>query len=644
MGLVIVSLGCGNDNGDCSSGQVCWKDGSIGAAGGRDGVSDIRGPVEDAAPDAQVETDIGAEVAVVDLGVETGRDVSSPDVAGPDASAADAPSADAPAADALSVDAPAADAFSVDAPAADALSVDAPVADALSADAPAADALSGKAPAADALFGDTPPDDSLVGDLRTADATTPKEVADLRANADSSGNANLRGLAVSAGQLYPRFDASTTSYSIYVSSDLFQVTITPTADESGSIVVVNGQAVASGQASSDILLFFGSNTITIMVTAPDLATTKTYTITITRAVPLSSNANLHGLTLSAGTLSPAFDASTRLYSASTNNAVTSVAITPTAEEADATITVNGQRTLSGHATSDIPLNIGSNTITAIVTAPDLITTKTYKVTIVRADPLSSNADLHGLAISAGTLSPSFDAATTSYSSSVANTVSSVAITPTAEESDSVIAVNGQAVTSGQPSSGISLSVGDNAITIVVTAPDSTTTKTYTVTVTRAEPLSNNADLGSLAISSGSLSPTFDSSVTSYTASVVSSCSSVTVTPTRSGSGATIAVNGTSVASGTGMSVNLNSGANTITIVVTAEDTSAAKTTTITVNREISCEQRLTVVDCMSASCLWLDGTCITPGTGPSPCESMDEDACNAAPDCLWIGICIGNEP
>ena len=57
------------------------------------------------------------------------------------------------------------------------------------------------------------------------------------------------------------------------------------------------------------------------------------------------------------------------------------------------------------------------------------------------------------------------------------------------------------------------------------------------------PGDNNADLGSLTISSGTLSPQFSSSDTAYTASVDNSVTQVTVTPTASDSSATITVNG-----------------------------------------------------------------------------------------------------
>jgi len=99
--------------------------------------------------------------------------------------------------------------------------------------------------------------------------------------------------------------------------------------------------------------------------------------------------------------------------------------------------------------------------------------------------MSSDATLSNLTISAGNLTPPFTSNTTNCTDSVANNVSSVTVTPTANESHATIKVNDITVTSGQASGNISLSLGDNTITIVVTAQDSTTTKTYTITVTRA---------------------------------------------------------------------------------------------------------------------------------------------------------------
>ncbi len=96
---------------------------------------------------------------------------------------------------------------------------------------------------------------------------------------------------------------------------------------------------------------------------------------------------------------------------------------------------------------------------------------------------SSDATLSALALDNGSLDPGFSSATTSYMVSVANSVSSIAVTPTANDGNSTITVKGVAVTSGAASSSIPLNVGTNAIPVVVT-PEYGSSKNYTVTVTR----------------------------------------------------------------------------------------------------------------------------------------------------------------
>ena len=128
--------------------------------------------------------------------------------------------------------------------------------------------------------------------------------------------------------------------------------------------------------------------------------------------------------------------------------------------------------------------------------------------------LSDDATLSALGLSAGTLSPTFDAATTSYTASVGNAVSSVTVTKTANDANASV--------SQSPTNPVALAVGDqNVITVTVTAEDGTTTKEYTVRVTRDAPgVSSDATLSALSLSEGALSPAFDpNATTSYTASV-----------------------------------------------------------------------------------------------------------------------------
>ena len=202
------------------------------------------------------------------------------------------------------------------------------------------------------------------------------------------------------------------------------------------------------------------------------------------------NADLTGLVLGAGALSPAFAKTTTSYTSGVPFETSSTNVTPTAADAGSTITVNGTPVASGSASGSIALGVGANVITTVVTAPDG-RTKTYTVTVTRAD----NPNLSNLVLSAGTLSPAFASTTTGYSALVSAATNSTTVTPTAALGGSMITVNGTPVASGAASGGIALNFGANTITIFVTAPNGITTKTYTVTVFRPRLVSNNADSG-----------------------------------------------------------------------------------------------------------------------------------------------------
>ena len=99
---------------------------------------------------------------------------------------------------------------------------------------------------------------------------------------------------------------------------------------------------------------------------------------------------------------------------------------------------------------------------------------------------SSDATLSALALSSGSLSPAFAAATTSYTATVSNSVASVTVTPTASDGGATVTVNGSTVASGSASAAVSLTAGSTAtLSIVVTAADGSTTRTYSVAVTRS---------------------------------------------------------------------------------------------------------------------------------------------------------------
>ena len=188
--------------------------------------------------------------------------------------------------------------------------------------------------------------------------------------------------------------------------------------------------------------------------------------------------------------------------------------------------------------------------------------------------LSSDNRLRALSVSEGALSPGFSSSVQVYSATVGSNVASVTVTPTANHSRANISVNNAPVRSGSASRSISLSEGQNTISIVVTA-ENDAERTYRVVVTR-QPRevvkSSDNRLSALSISEGTLTPDFAGSVQSYSATVGSSIASVTVTPTANHSRANISVNGSSVRSGSASEpIRLSDGENTITVTVTAEN-------------------------------------------------------------------------
>jgi gliding motility-associated-like protein len=323
----------------------------------------------------------------------------------------------------------------------------------------------------------------------------------------------------------------------------------------------------------------GGNTITTIVTAQDGVTTDTYTITVTR-LP-STNATLTLLQISGQTISPTFATATTSYTSTVSNATTSIKVEAFTSSPAATISINGNAVASGVASPALPLNVGSNTITTIVTAQDGVTTDTYTITVTRLP--STNAFLTLLQISGQTISPTFATGTTSYTSTVSNATTSIKVEAFTSSSVSTVSINGNAVAPGVASPALPLNVGSNTITTIVTAQDGVTTDTYTITVTRLP--SSNATLALLQISGQTISPTFATGTTSYTSNVTNATASIKVEAFTNSSVATISINGDAVASGVASpALPLDIGSNTITTVVTAQDGVTTDTYTIIVTR------------------------------------------------------------
>ena len=343
-------------------------------------------------------------------------------------------------------------------------------------------------------------------------------VTDTGAAEVKSSDATLKALELTGGNgstVAVSLAPGTTQYSVRVVAG--DVTITPTTNHAEATVnnVTNRRTsqafpVANGAASVPISL--GFNWLQIVVTAEDGSTTATYTLFVSGVRPPSSDATLSALAVSDGTnavtLAPAFAAATTEYTASVANAVASVTVTPTVNDSKATVTVAGSAVNSGSASGAVSLDVGSNAIAIVVTAPDA-TAKTYTVTVTRAAPdTSQNVVLSRLALGNavdGSSAPTaftgdFSGDKTDYFAFLLTEVTSVTVTANlavpSESTNITVALEDdttpETVSSGSASSAITVrpktdGSGPNVINVVVT--NGSDTRTYKISIYHAGPVS-----------------------------------------------------------------------------------------------------------------------------------------------------------
>jgi hypothetical protein len=371
-------------------------------------------------------------------------------------------------------------------------------------------------------------------------AARPFEIA-LSGTGTPSTNATVSALALGVGALNETFDPARTSYTANVPYEVSNLTLTPTNAQSGASFMVNGVSVTSGQPSAGLALAVGANTFTIVVTAQDGVTTKSYTVVVTRAgLPhlvveqpsgtalvverrvVAWGGNTYGQTTVPAGLAGVQTIAAGLYHSVALGRAASPAVMGTGEvdaagaSASFTIRNTGNADLSlGVFTKDgvdaadfvvsapasTTIVAGGNTTFTVTFTPSGVGARTATLRIPNNDPTatpfeialsgtgtpSTNATVSALTLSVGALDETFDPVRTSYTASVSYETTALTLTAIKAQGDASITVNGVSVASGQPSPQLTLAVGATTFTIVVTAQDGTTTKTYTVTITRAAP-------------------------------------------------------------------------------------------------------------------------------------------------------------
>ena len=338
----------------------------------------------------------------------------------------------------------------------------------------------------------------------------------------SNSNAYLSSLEVDGQSITPAFNKNTVSYSLNVPNEVDKIKINATPEVSTSTVTGTGE----------FNLITDVNNFNIDVTAEDL-TTKTYVIVVTRAK--SANNNLGNLSVTPGTLTPAFNKDTTKYTVHVDNATTTMTISADAEDSTATISGDGIKSL----------NVGKQTFTITVKAENN-ETKTYDVEVER--DASNNNYLSDLTVD-GTTVDGFSKSVLEYTLNVGNEVTSINVGATVEDPTATVGGLGD----------ISLNTSLNTIEIPVTAEDGTI-KTYKLKVTRAK--SANNFLSNLTVAEGTLTPVFEKNTDSYNITVPYEVTSLTINPTKEDETAIVEIDQNS---------NFSVGTNTVMVNVVAED-------------------------------------------------------------------------
>ncbi|WNR45408.1 cadherin-like beta sandwich domain-containing protein [Paenibacillus roseipurpureus] len=334
-----------------------------------------------------------------------------------------------------------------------------------------------------------------------------------------SSNADLKQLTLSSGDLSPAFQSSVTSYSLIVYGNTTQVTLTPQVMDTGFATLAIN-GVNQTDNTPYPLDVSQPGSFTITVTAEN-GTTKTYTFAIQKQ-----------------------------------------SLVPKVIQAEAFNSQYGTQTIASNT------GVGYTDLNDWLRYDNVDLTGYTDVTLY-ANVLKTNAKIdfiidaveNGTSISGGTLIGSLSGVTTA-DPNVADPYASRVI----HLSQLVTGTHRLYVKFGS-TSGSNLNGIANVDKYTFTRPQ----------------ISANADLKQVTLSTGDLSPSFQSGITSYELSVYGNTSQVTITPQVMDTGfATLKINGVSTADNTPYLLNVNQ-TNSLSVTVTAES-GAVKTYSFVVTR------------------------------------------------------------
>lgn len=287
--------------------------------------------------------------------------------------------------------------------------------------------------------------------------------------------------------------------------------------ESAARIEADGESFAPSISSEGLVVAFESNATNLVDDDSNFASD--IFVAFTEDQGPNSIADLLSLSSNIG----ANRTGANSYQASVSDLVQTVTFRPVPADPEATVEIRINAgsfdPVSPGSSATLALDAGPNTVEIKVTAEDgSINVST--VTIDRYVP-SDNADLLSLTTSSGDLDPAFDNAISMYRVDIQNGISSIRLTPTTTETETIVTVDGSPVVSGTSSKSIGLAVGGNTILIDTIAEDGVSVKTVAVSVFRAAgEVPRLVDIGSMDGSASKVEVTWESQLdASYTVEV-----------------------------------------------------------------------------------------------------------------------------
>ena len=466
---------------------------------------------------------------------------------------------------------------------------------------------------------------------------TTSQTYSLIVNLAQSSETRLTSLSAGAGATALTVVENQTAYTASIGEEISETTVTAVARDSKAVVIITVDDVstqATGSVSRRIAIdeTGGSKSIRISVRAED-GTLGGYTLTVSRDE--SSNACLSSLQVVSkdpmiSSVRDNLPCNGRSIEFSVQNAIAEVVLRPTAADEEATVKVFAPGDTAGEviargeeSSRPIPIPEGGAVTARIEVSAQDSSVRNYQVLINRGG--SSDANLKGLQLLGSNreqLLTFSDSNQEHYEVSIPNIIRVATVIATAHDKAAI-----ELILDGTSSTGTGVIRDEfelepdnpdeitKQIRIVITSQNESTTRAYTMRVTRARQDNSNAELGSIGLSVPVNNPLNNRVIilpsamkgsedaTSYTATIrdiaeleVQDILRVRVSPRAADSEATISVDGEPAESNPSLDFRLAAAldeVNTpIMIKVIAEDGMTSQTYSLVITRESSADTRL----------------------------------------------------